>query len=104
MMTVHGDAVVTIDADLQDDINAIEAMVDACRDGCDIVYGVRINRQTDTVFKRSTAVMFYRLLALCGVDCVHNHADFRLMSRRAVEALRSICRKNLRKAASPRGV
>lgn len=95
MTMVEGDAVVTIDADLQDDIGAIEAMVDAYANGCDIVYGVRADRSSDTLFKRSTAVLFYRLLAFLGVELVHNHADFRLMSRRAVEALREYREGNL---------
>jgi glycosyltransferase involved in cell wall biosynthesis len=95
MMMVEGDAVVTIDADLQDDIGAIETMLDAYANGCDIVYGVRADRSSDTLFKRSTAVLFYRLLAFAGVELVHNHADFRLMSRRAVEALREYREGNL---------
>jgi glycosyltransferase involved in cell wall biosynthesis len=95
MLSVDGDAVVTIDADLQDDLMAIERMVDEYRGGCDIVYGVRADRSTDTLFKRGTAEMFYRLLALFDVDLVHNHADFRLMSRRAVEALRQYREVNL---------
>ena len=95
MMTVDGDAIVTIDADLQDDINAIEQMVDEHRAGCDVVYGVRADRSTDSAFKRGTAVGFYRLLAALGVKTVHNHADFRLMSRRAIEALRGFREVNL---------
>lgn len=95
MMTAEGDAVVTIDADLQDDIGVIENMVDEYLKGCDIVYGVRVDRSTDTVFKRTTAVFFYRLLAFLGVELVHNHADFRLMSRRAIEALRGYRESNL---------
>jgi hypothetical protein len=70
-------------------------MVDECRAGCDIVYGVRDDRSSDTTFKRGTALAFYRLLSLFGVELVHNHADFRLMSRRAVEALRQYREVNL---------
>ena len=95
LMTADGDAVVTIDADLQDDIEAIERMVDRHLEGCDIVYGVRSERGTDTVFKRNSAVLFYRALAFLGVELVHNHADFRLMSRRAIEALRDYREVNL---------
>jgi glycosyltransferase involved in cell wall biosynthesis len=95
MMYVSGDAVITIDADLQDDIHAIERMVDACLAGYDIVYGVRADRSTDSRFKRGTAVAFYRLLALFGLEMVHNHADFRLTSRRVIEALREYREVNL---------
>ena len=95
LMTADGDAVITIDADLQDDINAIELMVDRYLDGYDIVYGVRGDRSSDTMFKRGTATTFYRLLAFFGVELVHNHADFRLMSRAAVEALRDYREVNL---------
>lgn len=95
LMTADGDAIITIDADLQDDINAIERMVDCYLDGYDIVYGVRADRSTDTRFKRRSASLFYRLLALFGVEVVHNHADFRLMARCAVEALREYREVNL---------
>ena len=95
MMSVNGDAVITIDADLQDDINAIEQMVNEYLQGYDIVYGIRADRSTDSIFKRSTAIFFYRLLALLGLELVHNHADFRLMSRRVIEALREYREVNL---------
>lgn len=95
LMTVNGDVVVTIDADLQDDIDAIERMVDEHLAGCDIVYGVREDRSSDSAFKRNTAELFYRFLAFFGVELVHNHADFRLMSRRAIEALREYRETNL---------
>lgn len=95
LMTAQGDALVSIDADLQDDVNAIEAMVDACAAGHDLVYGVRRERETDTAFKRATAEGYYRLLHLFGVEVVFNHADFRLMSRRAIEALREFQEINL---------
>ncbi len=95
MMSVDGDAVITIDADLQDDINAIEQMVNEYLQGYEIVYGIRADRSTDSKFKRSTATFFYRLLALFGLELVHNHADFRLMSRRVIEALREYREVNL---------
>lgn len=82
-----GDALISIDADLQDDIEVIPAMIEKFRLGNDIVYGVRQRRQTDTFFKRFTARGYYRLLRALGVDVVLDHADFRLMSRRALTAL-----------------
>ena len=95
MMSVSGDAVITIDADLQDDISVIEQMVDEYKSGMDIVYGVRSDRSTDTIFKRNTAQLYYRLLSLFGVDMIYNHADFRLMSRRTIESLREYREVNL---------
>lgn len=95
MMSVGGDAIITIDADLQDDINVIEQMVDEYKNGVDIVYGVRSDRSTDTMFKRNTAQLYYKLLSLFGVDMIYNHADFRLMSRRAIESLRQYREVNL---------
>jgi len=90
-----GDAVISVDADLQDDLSAIEKMIDAHRKGADIVYGVRKRRDTDTFFKRFTAEGYYRLLAKMGVDIVHNHADYRLLSRRAVDSLVQFGERNL---------
>ena len=81
------DVAVSMDADLQDDINAIDRFIDEYENGCDVVYGVRSARETDTAFKRVTAQGFYRFMALLGVNVVYNHADYRLMSRRALEAL-----------------
>lgn len=82
------DAAVSIDADLQDDVCAIEPMVDKYNeDDCEVVYGVRKERKTDTFFKRSTALLFYKLMLAMGVDMVYNHADFRLMSQRVIKAL-----------------
>lgn len=78
------DMSVSIDADLQDDVNAIEQMVDKFHEGKDIVYGVRAKRDTDTFFKRFTAQGFYKLMEFMGVKTVYNHADFRLMSKRAM--------------------
>jgi glycosyltransferase involved in cell wall biosynthesis len=81
------DAAVSIDADLQDDIDVIGKMIEKYRAGYEIVYGVRSNRKTDSLFKRSTAHGFYRFMRFLGVDIVYNHADFRLMGRNALEAL-----------------
>ena len=89
------DMIISMDADLQDDINAVDAMVDAYHNGCDIVYGVRSSRKTDTFFKRFTAESFYKLMKGLGVDIVFNHADYRLMSRRAVEGLSQFGEVNL---------
>ncbi|MEE1219268.1 MAG: glycosyltransferase family 2 protein [Ruminococcus sp.] len=80
------DAVISIDADLQDDINTFDKMVERFEDGCDIVYGVRSKRETDTFFKRFTAEAFYKILNKMGAKVIFNHADFRLMSKRALEA------------------
>ena len=79
------DIIISIDADLQDDINMIEAMVDKYHEGNDIVYGVRNDRRTDSFFKRNTAKLFYKTMKIMGIKSVYNHADFRLMSKRAVE-------------------
>ena len=81
----RSDVTVSIDADLQDDVAVIEEMIDKFHQGSDIVYGVRRERKSDTFFKRTTAQAFYKLMALMGVRTVYNHADFRLMSKRAVE-------------------
>ena len=82
------DVTVSIDADMQDDINAIEAMIDKYNnEGCEIVYGVRDNRDTDSFFKRFTAQSFYKVMTLMGAKSIYNHADFRLMSNRAVDEL-----------------
>lgn len=87
LLCAPGDALVSIDADLQDDISAVERMVQAHLSGAEIVYGVRDRRASDPLFKRLSALSYYKLLKLLGVDIVFNHADFRLMGRRAVEAL-----------------
>ena len=91
----RADAVISMDADLQDDINAVDAMVDKYYEGCDIVYGVRSAREKDTFFKRFTAEGFYRLMAFLGAETVFNHADYRLMSRRALEGLAQFREVNL---------
>jgi polyisoprenyl-phosphate glycosyltransferase len=95
LFSTDGDAVITIDADLQDDIVAIEQMVDGYHAGYDIVYGVRSGREADTALKRVTAEAYYRALVLMGVDLVFNHADFRLLSRRAIRALSEYGEVNL---------
>lgn len=97
LMTVKNlaDCVISMDADLQDDIDTIDAMVDQFNLGCDIVYGVRDNRDTDTVFKRRTAGMFYKLMEMLGSQSIPNHADFRLMSKRALEGLAQFPEQNL---------
>lgn len=92
---MHADAVVSIDADLQDNVESIREMVDYFNKGIDIVYGVRRERRTDSFFKKTTAQLFYHLMSNLGGEIVYNHADFRLMSRRAVEALMSYPERNL---------
>lgn len=89
------DAVVTIDVDLQDDIEAIGKMVDAYEQGYDVVYGVKVSRKADPAMKRLTAVAFYKLQRKLGVETVYNHADFRFMSRRVVEELARYEERNL---------
>ena len=89
------DVTVSIDADLQDDVAVIEEMIDKYHDGCDIVYGVRKERKTDTFFKRTTAQGFYKVMEMMGVKTVYNHADFRLMSKRAVEQFSQYKETNL---------
>lgn len=86
---------VSMDADLQDDIDAVEQMVDRYLDGCDIVYGVRSKRETDTFFKKATAEGFYKFMNLLGANTVYNHADYRLMSRRALNGLAEFKEVNL---------
>ena len=89
------DITISIDCDGQDDINAMDGMVDAYRDGCDIVYGVRSKRDTDTFFKRFTAESFYKILNAMGAEVVFNHADYRLMSARALEEFAKFKEVNL---------
>ncbi len=91
----HSDVIITMDADLQDDIGAVDRMLEKYREGCEIVYGVRSSRAKDTFFKRFTAHGYYRFMQMMGVDIVYDHADYRLMSRRAVEALLSFSEVNL---------
>lgn len=91
----YADMIISMDADLQDDINAVDQMVDAYHEGYEVVYGVRSKRETDTFFKRFTAEGFYKVMKALGVDIVFNHADYRLMSRRAVEGLAEFTEVNL---------
>jgi polyisoprenyl-phosphate glycosyltransferase len=89
------DCVISIDADLQDDLAAMREMVQRHHEGFEVVYGVRRQREVDTFFKRSTALAFYRLMGIMGVDVVHNHADYRLLGRRALEGLAAFDEVNL---------
>ena len=89
------DITISIDCDGQDDINAMDGMVDAYRDGCDVVYGVRSKRDTDTFFKRFTAESFYKLLNAMGAEVVFNHADYRLMSARVLQEFAGFKEVNL---------
>jgi len=95
LMIAEGDVVISVDADLQDDLDAIVEMLDAHSQGSDVVYGVRSRRDTDTFFKRFTAQAYYKLLQIMGVDVVFDHADYRLLSRRAIEALQGYEETNL---------
>lgn len=95
LFTADGDAIVSVDADLQDDIDAIEVMLDRFRAGDEIVYGVRRRRSTDSFSKRAMAHAFYRVLRLLGVESISDHADYRLMSRRALECLKTFQEVNL---------
>lgn len=88
LLTAPGDVVISLDADLQDDLAAIPKMIESYRQGSEVVFAVRSRRDNDTLFKRFTAESYYRFLAFLGVRIVYNHADFRLMSRRAIELLR----------------
>lgn len=89
------DCAISLDADLQDDVDALDKFVQKYLEGCDVVYGVRNKRETDTWFKRTTAEGFYKVMGMLGVDVVFNHADYRLMSRRALEALSEYREVNL---------
>ena len=89
------DCVITIDADLQDDVNAMYGFLEEFGKGADVVYGVRSSREKDTAFKRGTAQAFYKLMGGLGVEMVYNHADYRLLSRRALEALLSFSEVNM---------
>ncbi len=97
LMTVmeHCDITISLDADLQDDINAIDEMVDKYHEGCEVVYGVRSERKTDTFFKKFTAEGFYKFMKVMGADVVYNHADFRLMSKRVLQELAGFKEVNL---------
>lgn len=97
LMTVYplADAVISMDADLQDDIGVIDGFLEQFAQGCDVVYGVRSDRESDTFFKRFTAEVFYKMMRAMGADVVFNHADCRLMSRRALEGLSQFEEVNL---------
>lgn len=97
LMTVREecDCAISIDADLQDDIHVIPDMIKKYSEGCEIVYGVRKKRDTDTFFKRTTALGFYKLMKVMGVNMVYNHADYRLMGKRALEGLSQFEERNL---------
>lgn len=97
MMTAKdwSDAVITIDADLQDDLNAIEGMIDAYTAGYDVVYGVKVSRQADPFLKRLSATAFYKLQRKMDVEAIYNHADFRFLSRRVLEQLSQYKERNL---------
>ena len=98
------DCAISMDADLQDDINVIDRFVEKYMEGCDVVYGVRNKRETDTFFKRTTAEGFYKFMKILGVDVVFNHADYRLMSRRALEGLSDLMNtvRIVRRSMNPR--
>lgn len=91
----HCDMAISLDADLQDDIDAIDGMVAKYYEGCDVVYGVRNSRETDTFFKKFTAEGYYHLMNFLGADIVFNHADYRLMSKRALEGLADFTEVNM---------
>jgi len=97
LMTVRerADITISLDADLQDDIDAIDGMLDKYYSGCDIVYGVRSSRKTDTGFKRFTAQAFYKFMTFMGADVIFDHADYRLMSKRALDGLAEFSEVNL---------
>ena len=91
----RADVTVSIDCDGQDDINAVDAMLDEYAAGCEVVYGVRADRKSDTAFKRGTAQLFYKLMNGLGAESVYNHADYRLLSRRALDGLAQFSEVNL---------
>ena len=91
----YADIIISMDADLQDDINAIDGMIEKYHDGCDVVYGVRSARKTDTWFKKTTAEGFYKVMKFLGVDIVYNHADYRLTSKRVLEEFANFKEVNL---------
>ena len=97
LMTVkkYADAVISLDADLQDDIDAIDEMLDKYYSGCEIVYGVRNSRDTDSFMKKATAEGYYRSMKILGADVVFNHADYRLMSRKALDSLEDFHEVNM---------
>ncbi len=95
LFTAEGDVLISIDADMQDDIAVIEKMIDKYYEGSEVVYGVRKKRTTDTAFKRATAEGFYKIMHLMGVEIIFNHADYRLLSRKLIEHLKEYKEVNL---------
>ena len=95
LLMAQGDVIISIDADLQDDISTLEKMLDENSRGSEIVYGIRNQRSSDSWFKRTSAQLFYRIMLAFGADIIYNHADYRLMSRRAIDALREFREVNL---------
>ena len=95
LLMAQGDVIISIDADLQDDISTDEKLLDENRRGSEIVYGIRNQRSSDSWFKRTSAQLFYRIMLAFGADIIYNHADYRLMSRRAIDALREFREVNL---------
>ena len=91
----HADIVISMDADLQDDINAIDEMIEKYHEGCEIVYGVRNKREKDSFFKRFTAESYYKMLSILGAETVYNHADYRLMTKKAIMSLAQYKEVNL---------
>lgn len=91
----YADIVISMDADLQDDINAIDSMINEYNNGNEIVYGVRKNRKNDTFFKRNSAKLFYKFMLFLGVDCIYNHADYRLTSKKVLDELENFKEVNL---------
>ena len=91
----HADCVITVDADMQDDIGVMDEFLEKYQSGCDVVYGVRSSRKKDSFFKKATAQGFYKFLKLMGADIVYNHSDYRLLSKRVIEALESYSEVNL---------
>ena len=89
------DTAISMDADLQDDVDAIDQFVEKYYEGCEVVYGVRSERKTDSFFKRASAQSFYKLMLHMGVEIVYNHADYRLMSRRALDEMEGFKEVNL---------
>ena len=91
----HADIIISMDADLQDDINAIDEMLKKYQEGNEIVYGVRKSRKKDSLFKKTTALLFYKLMKFLGVECIYNHADYRLTSKKVLNALEEYDETNL---------
>ena len=91
----NADVVISMDSDLQDDINAIDEMLEKYNDGCDVVYGVRFSRKKDSFFKKHTAQAFYKFMKLMGVDVIYNHADYRLTSKRVLDSFEGYHEVNL---------